>query len=59
MERQCVKQDKTSGIVDDANEYANETMLDPAYPLHLFQRVNTVSLETMKIVNSLPKLDID
>lgn len=59
MERQCVKVDKTSGIVNDANDYANETMHDPAYPLHLFQRVITVSLETMKIVNSLPKLDID
>jgi predicted helicase len=59
MERQCVKTDKASGIVNDANDYANETMHDPAYPLHLFQRVITVSLETMKIVKSLPKLDID
>lgn len=31
---------------------------DAAYPLKLFQRVITVSLETMKIVRSLPKLDI-
>ena len=37
----------------------NETMDNPAYPLELFQRVITVSLETMKIVRSLPKLDID
>lgn len=59
MERQCVKVDKASGIVNDANDYANETMHDPAYPLRLFQRVITVSLETMKIVKSLPKLDID
>ena len=43
----------------DANDYANETMNNPAYPLELFQRVITVSLETMKIVKSLPKLDID
>jgi len=28
------------------------------YPLELFQRVITVSLETMKIVRSLPALDI-
>ena len=48
-----------SGIVNDANDYANETMNNPAYPLELFQRVITVSLETMKIVKSLPKLDID
>jgi predicted helicase len=59
MDRQCVKTDKASGIVNDANDYANETMNNPAYPLELFQRVITVSLETMKIVRSLPKLDID
>jgi len=58
MERQVVKTDKASGIVNDANDYANETMGDPAYPLKLFQRVITVSLETMKIVNALPKLDL-
>ena len=29
------------------------------YPLELLQRVINVSLETMKIVNNLPKLDID
>lgn len=58
MERQCVKTDKASGIVNDANRYAIETVGDPAYPLLLFQRVITVSLETMKIVRSLPPLDI-
>ena len=59
MDRQSVKIDKATGIVNDANDYANETMNNPAYPLELFQRVITVSLETMKIVKSLPKLDID
>jgi predicted helicase len=59
MERQCVKPDSTSGIVNDANRYALETVGDSAYPLELFQRVITVSLETMKIVKSLPPLDID
>jgi len=58
MERQVVKTDKDSGIVNDANDYANETVGDPKYPLELFQRVITVSLETMKIVKSLPALDI-
>ena len=57
MERQCVKIDKDSGIVNDANDFAIETMNNPAYPLELFQRVITVSLETMKIVKSLPPLD--
>lgn len=56
MERQVVKTDKASQIVNDANRYAIETVGDPAYPLKLFQRVITVSLETMKIVRSLPPL---
>jgi len=58
VERQCVKTDKDSGIVNDANDWAIETMNNPRYPLELFMRVVTVSLETMKIVNQLPKLDI-
>lgn len=58
MERQAVRTDKASGIVNDANDWANETMGNPKYPLELFQRVVTVSLETQKIVNALPKLDI-
>jgi predicted helicase len=58
MERQAVTTHKDSGIVNDANDWAIETMGNPRYPLELFQRVVTVSLETMKIVNGLPKLDI-
>lgn len=58
MERQAVRTDKASGIVNDANDWAIETMGNPKYPLELFQRVVTVSLETQKIVNSLPPLDI-
>ena len=58
VERQSVKTDKKSGIVNDANDWAEETMKNPRYPLELFQRVITVSLETMKIVRSLPSLDI-
>lgn len=58
MERQAVTTHKDSGIVNDANLWATETMGDAAYPLKLFQRVITVSLETMKIVRALPKLEI-
>lgn len=58
VERQCVKADKDSGIVNDANDWAVETMHNPRYPLELFQRVVTVSLETIKIVKALPKLDV-
>jgi len=56
MERQAVTTHKESGIVNDANLWATETMADAAYPLKLFQRVITVSLKTMEIVRSLPKL---
>lgn len=58
VERQCVKTDKDSGIVNDANDWATETMNNPKYPLELFQRVITVSLETLKIVKGLPPLVI-
>jgi predicted helicase len=58
MERQAVRPDKASGIVNDANDWAIETMGNPKYPLELFQCVVTVSLETQKIVNSLPALEI-
>jgi len=58
VERQCVKTDKDSGIVNDSNDWAVETMHNPKYPLELFLRVITVSLETMKIVKGMPKLDI-
>lgn len=58
MERQCVKPDKASSIINDANDWAIETMNNPRYPLELLLRVITVSLETMEIVRALPKLDI-
>lgn len=58
MERQSVSTHKDSGIVNDANDWAIETMHNAKYPLELFQRVITVSLETIKIVSNLPRLDI-
>lgn len=58
MERQAVRVDKASGIVNDANDWATETMGNPKYPLELFQRIVTVSLETLRIVRTLPPLDI-
>ncbi|MFU8847180.1 MAG: type ISP restriction/modification enzyme [Opitutales bacterium] len=59
MERQAVTIDKKSGIKNDANLWATETMGNAKYPLELLLRVITVSLETNKIVNSLPELEID
>ena len=58
VERQGVKQVKTSGIINDANDYANETMHNPAYPLELLARVINISLRIMEIVRGLPDLDI-
>ena len=58
VERQCVSTHKDSGITNDANDWACETMNNPKYPLELFLRVVTVSLETMKIVNNLPTMDL-
>lgn len=58
VERQAVTTHKDSGIVNDANDWAIETMHNSKYPLELIQRVITVSLETMKIVRGLPELNI-
>ena len=56
MDRQCVKTDKASGIVNDANDYAIDTVGDPSYPLRLLKKVVTVSLRTKELVDQLPEL---
>ena len=56
MERYQVTVDhKESGIRNDPNDWATEVG-DPAYVLNLVKRVVRVSLETVKIVKSLPHL---
>jgi predicted helicase len=57
MERQGVSTDKDSGITNDANDWANETMQNAKYPLELLQRIITISIKTMQIIDTLPKLD--
>lgn len=57
VERACVSTDAKSGIVNDFNDYAAE-IGNPRYPLDLFLKVITVSLETVKIVKGLPPLEI-
>ena len=57
VERACVSIDKASGIVNDFNDYATG-IGNERYPLDLFLRIITVSLETMKIVKALPELEI-
>ena len=55
MERQAVSIDKASGIVNDANYYATETIGDPSYPLKLLACVIRASMETNRIVEGLPE----
>ena len=54
-ERQAVSTDNASGIVNDANRYATETIGDPSYPLKLLACVIRVSMETNSIVRGLPE----
>ena len=58
MDRQVVRTHRTSGIVSDANCYANETVGKKSYPFELLLRVINVSLQTLEIVRNLPPLDI-
>ena len=55
IDRYQVKTDKASGIVNDPNDWCREHG-DPRYIVDLIKRVTRVSVETMKIVDSLPAL---
>lgn len=57
IERYQVKTDKASGIVNDPNDWAEEQG-NPRYILDLLARIVTVSVETVKIVRSLPPIDV-
>lgn len=54
IDRYQVKVDKASEIANDPNDWSD----DPRYIIDLLKRIVTVSLETMKIVDALPPLDI-
>ena len=56
MERYQITVDKDSGIRNDPNDWAREHN-QPRYILDLIKRLIRVSLETMKIVESLPALN--
>jgi predicted helicase len=57
IERYQVKTDKASGIANDPNDWAEEQG-NPRYILDLLARIVTVSVETVKIVNALPPLEL-
>ena len=59
MERQSISKDKKTGIINDANDFANEVKGNPKYPLEIFQRVITVSLKTLEITKNLPPIEED
>lgn len=58
MERYAVTTNKDSGIMNDTNDWAAEHD-DEKYIFNLLLRIITVSLETMKIVRSLPELKLE
>lgn len=57
IERYQVKTDKASGVVNDPNDWAEEHG-NTSYILDLLARIVTVSIETVRIVNSLPPLEM-
>lgn len=57
IDRYQVKTDKPSGIVNDPNDWSREVG-NPRYIYDLLAQIVTVSVETMKIVDALPPLDI-
>lgn len=58
MERYAVKTDPASRIENNPNDWCREHD-DPKYIYNLLLRIITVSLETMKIVYTLPKLKFE
>ena len=56
MERYQISTHKESGITNNPNDWATETD-NPRYILDLLLCVINVSMQTVEIVNSLPKVD--
>ena len=58
MERYCVSQESKSLIVNDANDWCRE-LGNPTYILDLLLSVINLSVQTVDIINALPKLKFD
>ena len=58
MERYCDKVDKKSGIRNDANQWGIEHG-NPKYPFELLQSIITLSLKTLDIIDTLPKVTFE
>ena len=55
IERNQVKTDTKSGIVNDPNDWATENG-NPKYIIDLIKRITTVSVRAVEIVQGLPQL---
>lgn len=55
MDQYQVKTDKKSGITDDPNEYSD----DQKYIFNLLLRIINVSVQTVDLINSLPKFEVE
>jgi endonuclease and methylase llaGI len=55
MDRYQVKTDKKSGITDDPNDYSS----DEKYIFNLLLRIINISMQTVDLVNSLPKFEVE
>lgn len=49
-----VKTDKKSGITDDPNDYSD----DEKYIFNLLLRIINISIQTIDLINSLPKFEV-
>ncbi len=56
IDRYKVDQDKISGLINNPNDWCDEHN-DPEYIINLIKRIVRVSLESVKIINSLPSLE--
>ena len=55
MDQYQIKTDKKSGITDDPNDYSN----DEKYIFNLLLRIINVSIQTIDLINSLPKFEVE
>lgn len=55
LDQYQIKTDKKSGITDDPNDYST----DETYIFNLLLRIINVSVQTVDLVNSLPKLEVE
>lgn len=55
MKQYCVSKDDDYNIIDDPNEYSD----DPKYIFNLLLRIINVSIQTVDLIDKLPKFEID